>query len=107
MRQIELAKNGDKEGIRAIARRIMSLATIYDHLLGQGFVRSINFAAYLQSLCASLADFQEKGAFEIALICETKPLALELDLVTALGIIVTETTSNAYLHAFPNGPGTV
>ena len=107
MRQIELAKNGDKEGIRAIARRVMSLATIYDHLLGQGFVRSIDFAAYLQSLCASLADFQEKGAFEIALICETKPLALELDLVTALGIIVTETTSNAYLHAFPNGPGTI
>ena len=34
MRQIELAKKDDKEGIRAIARRVMSLATIYDHLLG-------------------------------------------------------------------------
>ena len=106
MRQIELAKD-DKEGIRAIARRVMSSATIYDHLLGQGFARTIDFAAYLRSLCASLADFQEKGAFDVALICETKPMVLELDLVTALGIIVTETTSNAYLHAFPNGPGTI
>ena len=34
-------------------------------------------------------------------------MELELDLVTALGIIVTETTSNAYLHAFPAGPGTI
>ncbi len=30
-----------------------------------------------------------------------------MDLVTALGIIVTEATSNAYLHAFPDGPGTI
>jgi two-component sensor histidine kinase len=107
MRQIELAKKDDKEGIRAIARRVMSLATIYDHLLGQGFAQTIDFAAYLHSLCTSLRDFQEKGPFDIALICETQPMALELDLVTALGIIVTETTSNAYLHAFPDKPGTI
>jgi two-component sensor histidine kinase len=34
-------------------------------------------------------------------------MALDLDLVTALGITVTEITSNAYLHAFPKGPGTI
>jgi two-component sensor histidine kinase len=34
-------------------------------------------------------------------------MALELDLVTSLGIIVTEATSNAYLHAFPDRPGTI
>ena len=107
IRQIELADAEGKEGIRAIARRVMSLATIYDHLLGHGFVQTIDFGAYLESLCVSLRDFQEKGPFEITLVCEAEPVALDLDLVTALGIIVAEVTSNAYLHAFPAGPGTI
>lgn len=34
-------------------------------------------------------------------------MSLPLDLVTALGIVVTEITSNAYLHAFPSRPGTI
>lgn len=107
LKQIELADSADKEGFRSVARRVMSLASIYDHLLGHGLVQTIDFAEYLKSLCASLQDFQEKGAFEITLICEAEPMALELDLVTSLGIIVTEITSNAYLHAFPAGPGTI
>ena len=107
VKQIDLADEGGKEGIRAIARRVMSLANIYDHLLGHGLVMTIDFGAYLESLCASLKDFQEQGEFEIALVYEAAPMALELDLVTALGIIVTEITSNAFLHAFPAGPGTI
>ena len=107
IRQIELADAEGKEGIRTIARRVMSLATIYDHLLGQGFVQTIDFGSYLELLCVSLRDFQEKGEFEITLVCEAEPMALDLDLVTALGIIVAECTSNAYLHAFPAGPGTI
>ena len=104
LRQIETSDNGAKEGLRAIARRVMSLATIYDHLLGHGLVQSIDFGAYLQSLCTSLQEFQEKREFEIALVCEIEPMRLELDLVTSLGIIVAEVTSNAYLHAFPKRP---
>lgn len=107
LRQIELADNTGKEAIRSIARRVMSLANIYDHLLGHGLVQTIDFGAYLESLCVSLHDFQEKGEFEITLVCTAEPMALELDLVTALGIIVTEVTSNSYLHAFPNQSGTI
>lgn len=106
-RQIDLADPQGKEGIRAIARRVMSLANIYDHLLGHGLVQTIDFGAYLESLCGSLQDFQEKGEFEITLICKAAAMELELDAVTALGIIVTEITTNAYLHAFPAGPGTI
>ena len=106
-RQIELADKEGKEGIRAIARRVMSLANIYDHLLGHGLVQTIDFGAYLASLCISLKNFQEKGEFEITLVCEAVSMELELDAVTALGIIVTELTTNAYLHAFPAGPGTI
>lgn len=107
IRQIELADVGGKEGIRSIARRVISLANIYDHLLSHGIIQTIDFGTYLESLCASLEEFQGKGKFEVTLKCEVTPMALELDLVTALGIIVTEVTSNAYLHAFPTGPGTI
>jgi two-component sensor histidine kinase len=107
IKQIEISDDSGKEGIRAIARRVMSLATIYDHLLGHGLMQSIDFGAYLESLCANLQDFQEKGEFEITLICTAEPMILELDLVTSLGIIVAEVTSNAYLHAFPARPGTI
>lgn len=107
LRQIEVADKAGKEGIRSIARRVMSLASIYDHLLGHGLVQTIDFGAYLDSLCKSLEEFQEKGEFDITLVCTAEPMALELDLVTSLGIIVTEITANSYLHAFPKGPGTI
>ncbi|WP_375461730.1 sensor histidine kinase [uncultured Enterovirga sp.] len=107
IRQIEMPDQDGREGVRAIARRVMSLARIYDHLLGHGLVQTIDFGAYLQSLCISLQDFQERREFEVKLICEAEPMALELDTVTALGIIMTEITSNAYLHAFPGRPGTI
>ena len=105
--QIQIADDSSKEGIRSITRRVISLANIYDHLLGQGLTATIDFGAYLESLCKSLDDFQEKGAFKIELLCNAEPISLELDTVTALGIIVTEITSNAYLHAFPDRPGII
>ncbi len=107
VKQVELAGNDDKEGIRGVARRVMTLANVYDHLLGHGLKQTLDFGAYLESLCESLGDFQEEGAFDIALVCEAEPLELELDMVTTLGIIVTEVTSNAYLHAFPASSGTI
>lgn len=107
VRQIGLSGVDDKEGMRAIARRVMTLAKIYDHLLGHGLTQSIDFGAYLESLCVSLAEFQEKREFEVKLSCKSEPMALDLDTVTALGIVVTEITSNAYLHAFPAMTGTI
>lgn len=108
IRQIEITEASGKDGIRSIAKRVMSLAAIYDHLLKhQGLVDTIDFASYLQSLCASLANFQEKGAFEISLTSTAIPMNLDLDTVTALGIVVVETTSNAYLHAFPGRGGAI
>jgi len=107
LRQITTVEQPSKEGIRAIARRVLSLAMIYDHLLGHGLMQTIDFGTYLSALCVSLQDFQEKGAFDVMLVCDAEPMELELDLVTSLGTIVAEVTSNAFLHAFPTGPGTI
>ena len=91
-RQIELSENGGREGLRGIARRVISLAAIYDHLLGNGLSRRIDFNRYLRSLCDSLRDFQDVREFAVALTCvgSAEPIPLDLDSVTALGIVVTE-----------------
>lgn len=108
-RQIERNDDMGVEGIRAIGRRVMSLAKIYDHLLGNGLSTTIDFDRYLRSLCESLGQFQEAPKFEVVLKCEgeAEPLPLDLDSVTALGIVVVEIVSNAYLHAFPERAGTI
>ncbi len=108
-RQIEANEGTGKDGLRAIARRVMSLAKVYDHLLGNGLSRTIDFDRYLRALCESLRDFQGAQEFPVTLVLEGEaaPLLLDLDSVTALGLVVAEIISNAYVHAFPGRAGTI
>ena len=39
--------------------------------------------------------------------CDSEALVLDLDVVTALGIVVTELVTNSYDHAFPAGKGAI
>jgi two-component sensor histidine kinase len=97
----------DRRGLRAIARRVSTLAQVYDHLLGSGVQRTTDFGAYLRSLCRSLADIHEVKAANVTLTCVADHLPLDLEKVTALGLVVTELVSNSYDHAFNGGTGTI
>jgi two-component sensor histidine kinase len=107
--QIDLSDGASKEGLRSIAQRVVSLAKVYDHLLGNGLSRTIDFDQYLRSLCESLSAFQGDRDFHVTLTCEgeAEPLLLDLDSVTVLGIVIAEIVSNAYLHAFPERAGAI
>lgn len=107
--QIDLNDGGPKEGLRSIAQRVISLAQVYDHLLGNGLSRSIDFDQYVRSLCQSLSAFQGVREFHVTLTCEgdAEPLLLDLDSVTPLGIAIAEIISNAYIHAFPGRLGAI
>jgi len=106
--QFAQTKDGPaKQGIGAIARRVMTLAQVYDHLLGSEMSRSIDFSEYLKSLCASLQELQQGHSPGVTLRCRADRMVLDLDAVTALGIVVAELVSNAYLHAFTAGKGTI
>jgi two-component sensor histidine kinase len=96
-----------QRGIKAIARRVSTLAQVYDHLLGAEMTRTTDFGGYLKSLCLNLAEIQSAPAGTITLACDSEPLLLDLDVVTALGIVVAEVVSNSYDHAFPSGAGSI
>jgi len=83
------------------------LAKVYDHLLGTGLTRTIDFGSYLTSLCESFRDMENPQHRNIGLTCTSDPLPLDLDTATALGLVVAELISNSYRHAFPNGTGTI
>jgi len=93
------------EAFRAIARRVMGLAEVFDHLLGTGLTRTINFGDYVAALCENLPALYQ--AHNIKLTCSVEPVLFELDKATSLGIVVTELVSNAYLHAFSEAGGEI
>jgi two-component sensor histidine kinase len=93
-----------RRGLRSIARRVSTLAQVYDHLLGNEMTRTTDFGAYVQSLCMNIAEIHAKG---ITLHCDCDPVLLDLDTVTALGIVLAELVTNSYDHAFVDGTGTI
>lgn len=94
-------------GISAIARRVLTLSKVYDHLLGTGLTRTIDFGGYLKSLCNGFRELEDEHHRDVELTCVAAVLMLELDSATALGLVVTELLSNSYLHAFPGGKGKI
>jgi two-component sensor histidine kinase len=93
-----------KRGIRSIARRVSTLAQVYDNLLGTDMTRTTDFGSYARLLCLSIAEIQ---ATKTILTCDCESLMLDLDTVTALGIVLAELVTNSYDHAFPNGAGSI
>jgi two-component sensor histidine kinase/putative methionine-R-sulfoxide reductase with GAF domain len=103
----QTADDQGRSGLRGIIRRIMSLAEVYQHLLGIGMDGQIDFGAYTLALCANLPDLHPTPRFPITLDCHHTRLMVPLASATALGLILTELISNSYEHAFPDRVGTI
>jgi two-component sensor histidine kinase len=86
---------------------VLALAKVYDHLLGTGLTRTIDFGHYLSALCEAFEEMESAQRRDTVLICNTKAMQLDLDTATPLGLVVAELISNSYRHAFPNGKGTI
>lgn len=92
-----------QRGLKAISRRVTTLAQVYDHLLGNEMTRTTDFGGYVRSLCLNLAEIQAAPNGSVTLTCDSDAIVLDLDVVTALGIVVAELVTNSYDHAFPDG----
>ena len=104
----ETSDKAGQRGIKAVARRVSTLAQVYDHLLGTEMARTTDFGSYVKSLCLNLQEIQGvEQTGPITLTCDSEALVLDLDVVTALGIVVAELITNCYDHAFPSGAGAI
>jgi len=92
----------------AIGRRVLSMAELYDHLLGAGMSDTVDFGEYLHTLCARIRAVEHLQACHITLVTQTQGLFLGLDAAVALGTAVNELVANAAKHAFgPDAGGVV
>jgi two-component sensor histidine kinase len=101
------SSRAEKASVQGIIRRVMTLAEVYEQLLGTGMGRSIDLGAYLTSLCDSMPSLQTSITPDIKLICSSETLLVNIDTVTAIGMVVAELVSNSYEHAFADGVGTI
>lgn len=97
----------EKASVNAIIRRVVTLAEVYEQLLGTGMSRTIDLGEYLKSLCTSLPGLQMERKRRVDLTCKVEPLLVDLDTVTAIGMVAAETVSNSYEHAFRKARGTI
>jgi len=97
----------ERASVNAIIRRVVTLAEVYEQLLGTGMSRTIDLGEYLKSLCTSLPGLQTERNRRVDLTCKVEPLLVDLDTVTAIGMAAAETVSNSYEHAFRNASGTI
>jgi len=103
----EAADPFGRKNLRAIARRVSTLAQVYDQLLGTEATRTLDFGTYVKSLCENLSTIHALPDGNVTLTCDSELVYLDLDAATALGIVVAELVTNSYDHAFPDGTGSI
>jgi two-component sensor histidine kinase/DNA-binding response OmpR family regulator len=96
-----------KAGISAIARRVMTLAQLYHHVLHNGSSQVIDFSTYLSAICADFESLEGDRNPQVTLSCLAEPVILDLDSLTVLGCVTSELIAGAYAHAPPDSPVTI
>jgi two-component sensor histidine kinase len=90
----------------AIARRVLTLAQVYDHmLLQQPGPFTINLGTYIAALCEE--HRRVVAARQITIDCDWVPVVVKLEAATSLGLAVNELLSVSAAHAPIGGVITV
>src|SRR6185369_5810006 len=98
------ARMGDgglvREHLHKAVDRIQAIADVHGSLYRTSRKDDVDFAAYLQDLCARLGSSLLDGD-RIKIEVKAEPAAMPLDRAVALGIVVNELVTNAAKHAYP------
>lgn len=89
-----------RDHLTKAVHRIQAIADVHGSLYRTSRKDDVDFAAYLQDLCARLASSLLDGD-RIRIEVAAEPAAMPLDRAVALGIVVNELVTNAAKHAYP------
>jgi two-component sensor histidine kinase len=82
-------------------RRVLSVASVQQHLQAYGVGHEISIASYLTTLCETLSASMISGSRPIALRVVSGEGHANSSTAVSLGLIVTELVMNALKYAFP------
>ncbi len=82
-------------------RRVMSVAAVQEHLHASDGIDQIDVAAYLKTLCSSLASSMIGEGHPIVIDVESDLSMIDSSRAVSIGLIVTELLINAIKYAFP------
>lgn len=82
-------------------RRVMSIATLQQHLKASGMGDEISVSDYLTTLCETLAGSMIRERRPVSLKVIADEGAVPSQQAVSIGLIVTELVMNALKHAFP------
>jgi PAS domain S-box-containing protein len=91
------------ETLQDTQNRVRSMALIHETLYRSQNLAQVNFAAYVERLCAHLLHAFAVDAKRIHLVGRVTGGGLELDEAVPCGLIINELVSNSIKHAFPAG----
>jgi len=83
-----------------MARRIAAMSAVHEQLYLSDQIGRIDVGDYLRKLVDNLADTYGRRT---AVSYDLDRIGAEIELALPLGLVVSEITSNAFKHAFPDG----
>ncbi len=91
---------GPSEAKIEMARRIAAMSAVHEQLYLSDQIGRIDVGEYLRKLVDNLAETYGGKA---AITYDLDDIGAEIELALPLGLVVSEITSNAFKHAFPDG----
>jgi two-component system, sensor histidine kinase PdtaS len=91
---------GPPEAKTEMARRIAAMSAVHEQLYLSDQIGRIDLGDYIRKLVDSLAETYGRRA---GVTYDLDQIGAEIELALPLGLVVSEITSNAFKHAFPDG----
>jgi two-component sensor histidine kinase len=88
-------------------QRLRSISLVHDVLYHENTSARVDMGVYLKELSEEIANGHGAAERGVSLTVDAEPVALSPGQVTPLGLVLAEVLTNAFKHAFPDGPGAI